>query len=281
MMYAKAVTLVIMGTIMGRMVCEADGHDAVDSNVVVMPPTHSSSLYSSYTSPSSQAQRQAQEASSTMEPTTSEAVMMDPPVDGQDAADDTEAEAEVVDDAEAVDADDADAVDADTADADDADGAVMMDPPVSNSTSNDTDAPEGPATGDMVDVVVPVQDSYDYTNYQDFLNGQWPAMTETCARKKHKFNSLTQKRVYKVGVQATSGVERAWRDYNTTFLTYLNAVVGPRFDPPIRFEMEVTTSPLKDWVSCAEKRSVFSRSPSVWTGATKHGYVLSCRTFVK
>jgi hypothetical protein len=258
-MYAKVVAVVIMATIMGMMVREADGHlqqqqqkqkERLDGSVV-MPPGHSSSLYSSHGSPSSHLQRQAQETSSTMEPSTSAAVMMDPPVDGQDDADAVDADADAEPDADAEAVDGADAVDAD---------AVMMDPPVTNETDADADAEtdsmewedsasQGPPTSGTVDVVVPVQDNYDYTNYQDFLNGQWPAMTETCARKKHKFNSLTQKRVYRLGVQATSGVERAWQDYNTTFVTYLNAVVGPRFDPPIRFEMAVTESPLKDWVS--------------------------------
>jgi hypothetical protein len=227
-MYAKVVTAVIMGSIMGMMVADADGHDAVDSNVVVMPPAPFSSLHTSVVSPSSRLHRQGQETLSTMEPTTSEAVMMDPPVDGQD----------VTDDADAVDANDAD--------------AVMMDPPISTSNASiawDESDSQGTATSGMVDVVVPVQDSYDYTNYQDLLSRQWPAMTETCVNGKQEFEPLTQKRVYTVGVQATAGVEEAWLQYNTTFVTYLNAVVGPRFEPPIQFEMEVTTRPLNQWVS--------------------------------
>jgi hypothetical protein len=246
-MYARVVAAVIMvGIVMGMLV-EADGHlqqqqQQRQGSSAVRPRGHSSPMDSSLGSPSRQEQqRQAQETSSTMEPTTSDAVMMDPPIDGQDAAEDTEAEPEVVDDADAVDAADAD--------------AVMMDPPIS--TSNDTiaweeSASQGPVTSGMVDVVVPVQDSYDYTNYQGLLNSQWPAMTETCVNGKHEFDPLTQKRVYTVGVQATAGTDAAWQEYNMTFITYLNTVVGPRFDPPIQFDMEVTTRPLHHWVSEVE-----------------------------
>jgi hypothetical protein len=167
-----------------------------------------------------------------MEPTTSAAVMMDPPVDGQDAAGAVDADADV----------------------------VMADPLVTNSSSVDTDTDtdstvwnestsQGPVTSGDVDVVVPVQGDYDYTNYQGLLNSRWPAMTETCVSGKHKFDPLTQKRVYRVGTFAPAGIEKAWQEYNITFTTYLNAVVGPRFDPPIHFEMEVTARPLSYWVS--------------------------------
>jgi hypothetical protein len=235
-MYAKVVGAVIMVAIMG-MVADADGlfqqeqWNVVDSNVVNMPPAHSSPLFWSDFLPSSQVQRQGQETLSTMEPSTSAAVMMDPPVDGQEAAD--------------------------TVDAAD---VVMADPPVTNSSNIDTDTDtdstvwnestsQGPVSSGNVDVVVPVQGDYDYTNYQGLLNSRWPAMTETCVSGKHKFDPLTQKRVYRVGTFAPAGIEMAWREYNITFTTYLNAVVGPRFDPPIQFEMEVTTRPLNHWVS--------------------------------
>jgi hypothetical protein len=130
---------------------------------------------------------------------------------------------------------------------------VMMDPQdITNSSDaivSDETTYQGPATDGLIDVVVPVQDTYDYTNYQELLSNKWPAMTQTCVDEKHKFNPLTQKRVYTVGMGATAGVDTAWLQYNLTFTKYLNAVVGPRFDPPIQFEMAVTTRPLNDWVS--------------------------------
>ncbi|CAB9531118.1 Diguanylate cyclase phosphodiesterase [Seminavis robusta] len=46
-----------------------------------------------------------------------------------------------------------------------------------------------------------------------------------------------QSRVYRVGVLANRGVERAVSQYQMTFGDYLTTTVGPKFDPPISFEM--------------------------------------------
>ena len=38
-----------------------------------------------------------------------------------------------------------------------------------------------------------------------------------------------------------------------TFETYLNEVVGKRWDPPISFKMVVTDNPLRDWIDQREE----------------------------
>lgn len=138
---------------------------------------------------------------------------------------------------------------------------VMMDPPVdSNSTAVEA-APEAEAEDagqNSVEVEIEVNaNGYDYSSYADLLNKQWPMMTERCVHGVNEFNPLTQKRVYTVGVMAPAGVETAWREHNITFTKYLNAVVGPRFDPPISFEMEVTTRPINDWVRIRKLLCIF------------------------
>ena len=42
---------------------------------------------------------------------------------------------------------------------------------------------------------------------------------------------------YRVGVLANRGVETAFAEFNSTFAEYLTATAGPKFDPPIRFEL--------------------------------------------
>jgi len=49
------------------------------------------------------------------------------------------------------------------------------------------------------------------------------------------------KNVYKIGVLANRGVDKAIQEFNETFATYLTTMVGPTFDPPVSFEMEPVT----------------------------------------
>ena len=127
---------------------------------------------------------------------------------------------------------------------------VMMDPPVDGGEGAAAAAEEAEDAGQSaVEVEIEVNaNGYDYSSYADLLNKQWPMMTEKCVNGVNQFDPLTQKKVYTVGVMAPAGLENAWRQHNITFTKYLNAVVGPRFDPPISFEMEVTDRPLHDWV---------------------------------
>ena len=76
----------------------------------------------------------------------------------------------------------------------------------------------------------------------------WPAGELDCWHGIREFDPLTQQRVYRVGVHAPAGIDTAWREYNLTFTTYLNAAVGQRFKPPIEFTMHPTDNPLRDWV---------------------------------
>lgn len=77
---------------------------------------------------------------------------------------------------------------------------------------------------------------------------QWPYGELNCAHGYRRFDPLTQKRVYTVGVHAPSGIEVAWREFNLTFETYLDETVGKRWKPPLHFKMLPTVDPLKDWV---------------------------------
>lgn len=43
--------------------------------------------------------------------------------------------------------------------------------------------------------------------------------------------------VFKVGVLGNRGIEKLYQEYNLTFAKYLTSTVGPKFDPPIRFEI--------------------------------------------
>ncbi|CAJ1961059.1 unnamed protein product [Cylindrotheca closterium] len=76
----------------------------------------------------------------------------------------------------------------------------------------------------------------------------WPPGELNCWHGFRTFDPLTQQRVYRIGVHAPAGVETALREYNLTFTTYLNAVVGKRFKPNIEFTMHATSDPLQDWV---------------------------------
>jgi serine/threonine protein kinase len=49
----------------------------------------------------------------------------------------------------------------------------------------------------------------------------------------------SHRQVYRVGVLATRGLNAAFEEFNTTFHDYLTATAGARFDPPIRFEMNL------------------------------------------
>eukprot|EP00980_Cylindrotheca_fusiformis_P023385 scaffold10429_cov126-Cylindrotheca_fusiformis.AAC.16 len=83
---------------------------------------------------------------------------------------------------------------------------------------------------------------------------QWPTGSLNCAQGFQKYDPLTQKRVYTVGVHAPSGSATARKELNLTFETYLNAAVGRRWDPPIQFKMRVSEDPLHDWID--EKEDV-------------------------
>lgn len=94
-------------------------------------------------------------------------------------------------------------------------------------------------------------------NEIDFSNWtaaeHWPAGELNCAHGFRKFNEATQKRTYYVGVHADAGSEAASRDYNLTFVTYLNEAVGKRFDPPLEFKMKTSEQPLVDWIEKEEE----------------------------
>jgi hypothetical protein len=81
----------------------------------------------------------------------------------------------------------------------------------------------------------------------------WPAGKLNCAHGMRRFDPLTQKRTYYVGVHATAGVETAWREFNLTFEEYLTRTVGQRWEPPLTFKMKVTSDPLRDWVDNEEE----------------------------
>ena len=83
-------------------------------------------------------------------------------------------------------------------------------------------------------------------------NKQWAVGDINCTHGLHEFNEHTQKRVYTVGVDAPTGIDKAWRELNMTFETYLTEVVGKRFDPPIEFKMKPSQWPLLDWIDSAE-----------------------------
>jgi hypothetical protein len=76
----------------------------------------------------------------------------------------------------------------------------------------------------------------------------WPAGEVNCTYGQREFNELTQKRVYTVGVHAPSGADKVWREFSLTFVTYLNEVVGKRWDPPIEFKMKPSENPLVSWI---------------------------------
>ena len=42
---------------------------------------------------------------------------------------------------------------------------------------------------------------------------------------------------FKVGVLGNRGIEKLYQEFNLTFADYLTSTVGPKFDPPIRFEI--------------------------------------------
>jgi hypothetical protein len=93
----------------------------------------------------------------------------------------------------------------------------------------------------------------DEPTFSDLLDDHWPQGELNCAHGFRKFNSLTQKKTYYIGVHAPSGIEAAYRAYNLTFEEYLNRVVGARWTPPIEFKMKASMDPLKDWVSFYKK----------------------------
>eukprot|EP00980_Cylindrotheca_fusiformis_P023391 scaffold10429_cov126-Cylindrotheca_fusiformis.AAC.22 len=95
-------------------------------------------------------------------------------------------------------------------------------------------------------------ESFQSTNWT--VEEQWPAGSLNCAQGFQKYDPLTQKRVYNVGVHAPSGSETAVKELNLTFETYLNEAVGRRWDPPIEFKMTATEDPLHAWID--EKEDV-------------------------
>jgi hypothetical protein len=52
------------------------------------------------------------------------------------------------------------------------------------------------------------------------------------------FDPRKHKPVYQVGVLAIRGFEAAYNEFNRTFVDYLTATVGQRYDPPISFELK-------------------------------------------
>eukprot|EP00980_Cylindrotheca_fusiformis_P012392 scaffold3043_cov121-Cylindrotheca_fusiformis.AAC.8 len=81
---------------------------------------------------------------------------------------------------------------------------------------------------------------------------QWPAGELNCTHGFQEFNEYSQKKIYNIGVHAPSGIEKAWKQFNLTFETYLNEAVGKRFDPPIEFKMKPTEYPLNSWIDNKE-----------------------------
>ena len=69
-----------------------------------------------------------------------------------------------------------------------------------------------------------------------------------CAQGKRKFNELTQKKTYHIGIYAPDNIETTVRAFNLTFETYLTETVGKRWDPPIEFKMVPTRYPLIAWI---------------------------------
>ena len=82
---------------------------------------------------------------------------------------------------------------------------------------------------------------------------QWTLGNINCTYGLREFNKHTQKQVYTIGVHATAGIEKAMHEYNMTFETYLNEVVGKRWDPPIEFKMKATEYPLLSWIDLKEE----------------------------
>eukprot|EP00980_Cylindrotheca_fusiformis_P014254 scaffold3774_cov126-Cylindrotheca_fusiformis.AAC.4 len=88
--------------------------------------------------------------------------------------------------------------------------------------------------------------SFDLTNWT--AEQQWTPGELNCTYGFQRFNEYSQKNVYNIGVHAPSGIEKAWKQFNLTFETYLNEAVGKRFDPPIEFKMKPTEYPLHSWI---------------------------------
>eukprot|EP00980_Cylindrotheca_fusiformis_P022122 scaffold9004_cov107-Cylindrotheca_fusiformis.AAC.2 len=80
----------------------------------------------------------------------------------------------------------------------------------------------------------------------------WTAGQLNCTYGPREFNEHTQKRVYIIGVHAPSGNEAALHEFNMTFETYMNKVVGKRWDPPIEFQMKPSEDPLVSWIDNGE-----------------------------
>ena len=83
-------------------------------------------------------------------------------------------------------------------------------------------------------------------------NDLWPDGELNCVQGFRKFNPVTQKRVYHVGVHASAGIETARKEFNLTFEEYLNEAVGKRWEPPIEFKMKITDDSIRDWLDNEE-----------------------------
>ena len=81
----------------------------------------------------------------------------------------------------------------------------------------------------------------------------WVVGDINCTHGLREFDKHTQKSVYIVGVHAPAGAAKAMQEYNLTFETYLNEVVGKRWDPPIEFKMKATEWPLLSWIDMEEE----------------------------
>lgn len=76
---------------------------------------------------------------------------------------------------------------------------------------------------------------------------------------------------YRVGVYNSEGDELAYEYYNLTFVDYLTATAGRKFDPPIQFEMvPVTMSDLMNMAETEEVDFMFASSAVSSCMATEH-----------
>ena len=77
-------------------------------------------------------------------------------------------------------------------------------------------------------------------NLQD-ENSCGPSCGSGVTQARIPFDSTRHKPLYKVGVLANRGIERAFEQYNKIFAEYLTATVGQRFEPSVEFEMVPVT----------------------------------------
>lgn len=64
------------------------------------------------------------------------------------------------------------------------------------------------------------------------------ASTACLHDRKTPYDETRHQRVYKIGVLAIRGFDAAYEEFNRTFVDYLTATAGQRFDPPLAFELK-------------------------------------------